>query len=382
MSYKDRTKVVKEGGTGVQSHTAYGVVAGGTTSTGDVQNAGAGASSEFLTSQDAGALPAWVPQPTIWENLASDPVSPSNGDVWFNTSSNTFKGATVISATAWTTKANYPLTTNQLPTGAGNPEDALGGSGKSPYTQTYRYSLSGDSWTAKTSMNNVHLNGGSAGADGSDVLAYGSGFSKTAERYDGGANTWTNKASMSVNCALFGTSGEAATAFRIAGSTSPAVGTNTTELYDGTGDSWTSKANYSLTIIWLGGAGAGGGDAVGFGGNLSSNSYLWDSSGNSWSATGSLAVARYSMGMSGTVSDAFSIGGDNTSPSTTTQRYQSATWSSIASLNTGTKGCGSSSFASGINLALKWGGSSPGGNTNKTELLTSSTTTIITFTVT
>ena len=88
------------------------------------------------------------------------------------------------------------------------------------------------------------------------------------------------------------------------------------------------------------------------------------------------------MGMSGTVSDAFCIGGDNTSPSTTTQRYQSATWATTASLNTATKGCGSSSFASGTNLALKWGGSSPSGNTNKTELLTSSSTTIVTFTVT
>jgi len=51
---------VADGGTGVSSFTAYSVVAGGTTSTGALQNvSGVGTSGDVLTSNGAGALPTW-----------------------------------------------------------------------------------------------------------------------------------------------------------------------------------------------------------------------------------------------------------------------------------------------------------------------------------
>ncbi|HSA08091.1 MAG TPA: hypothetical protein P5099_01870 [Candidatus Moranbacteria bacterium] len=50
---------VQYGGTGVSSLTAYGLIFGGTTSTGAVQSLGTGTSGQVLTSQGAGALPTW-----------------------------------------------------------------------------------------------------------------------------------------------------------------------------------------------------------------------------------------------------------------------------------------------------------------------------------
>lgn len=61
MSYKRISpQPITEGGTGVQSNTAYAVLCGGTTSTGAVQSiASVGSAGEVLTSNGAGALPTF-----------------------------------------------------------------------------------------------------------------------------------------------------------------------------------------------------------------------------------------------------------------------------------------------------------------------------------
>lgn len=65
MAYKQISpQVVTEGGTGVQSATAYAVLCGGTTATGAFQSiAGVGTSGQVLTSNDAGALPTFQSLP-------------------------------------------------------------------------------------------------------------------------------------------------------------------------------------------------------------------------------------------------------------------------------------------------------------------------------
>lgn len=50
---------VAGGGTGITTTTAYGILAGGTTSTGAFQNTGAGTAGQVLTSNGAGALPTF-----------------------------------------------------------------------------------------------------------------------------------------------------------------------------------------------------------------------------------------------------------------------------------------------------------------------------------
>jgi hypothetical protein len=50
---------ITKGGTQVASTTAYGVLCGGTTSTGALQNAGTGTSGQFLVSNGSSSLPTW-----------------------------------------------------------------------------------------------------------------------------------------------------------------------------------------------------------------------------------------------------------------------------------------------------------------------------------
>lgn len=63
------TAVVGGGGTGIVTTTAYGVLCGGTTATGNFQNAGAGTSGQILKSGGAAALPSWVAPSSVGGSL-------------------------------------------------------------------------------------------------------------------------------------------------------------------------------------------------------------------------------------------------------------------------------------------------------------------------
>lgn len=76
------TATVPGGGTGDTSFTAYSVICGGTTSTGNLQNVvGVGSANQVLTSNGAGALPTWqtnsVNALQINLDAGTSPISPS-----------------------------------------------------------------------------------------------------------------------------------------------------------------------------------------------------------------------------------------------------------------------------------------------------------------
>ena len=77
------TAVVAGGGTGLTSTTAYGVLCGGTTTTGNLQNAGAGSSGQVLTSNGASALPTW-------QAAASSGFTSINIQTFSSTGANTY----------------------------------------------------------------------------------------------------------------------------------------------------------------------------------------------------------------------------------------------------------------------------------------------------
>lgn len=80
------TLVVANGGTGLSTTTAYGLIAAGTTSTGNFQQvSGTGTSGQVLTSNGAGALPTW-------QAGASGNVTTSGNNAF--TGANTFYNAT------------------------------------------------------------------------------------------------------------------------------------------------------------------------------------------------------------------------------------------------------------------------------------------------
>jgi len=96
---------VPKGGTGVATLTTYAIICGGTTTTGPLQSiASVGTASQVLTSNGAAALPTFQTAPNV--NIDYDPVSsdptPVDSQVWYNTTSNTFKGQANSSTVTFT----------------------------------------------------------------------------------------------------------------------------------------------------------------------------------------------------------------------------------------------------------------------------------------
>lgn len=75
------------GGTGIQSATAYSLIAAGTTSTGAWQSVGAGSAGQFLQSGGASALPAWTTATFPASAGTSGTILRSNGTNWVNSTS-------------------------------------------------------------------------------------------------------------------------------------------------------------------------------------------------------------------------------------------------------------------------------------------------------
>ena len=89
---------VSYGGTGLSTTTAYGVICGGTTSTGNLQNAGAGTSGQVLTSNGASALPSW--------QAVSNPTK-SYGSYYMQNNATTGNSTSFIKVTGTTTAGTY-----------------------------------------------------------------------------------------------------------------------------------------------------------------------------------------------------------------------------------------------------------------------------------
>lgn len=84
------------GGTGVATLTAYAVICGGTTTTNPVQSiASVGTAAQVLTSNGAAALPTFQAVATTnmsFQVLGSDPGSPTDGQVWYRSDTDVFRG--------------------------------------------------------------------------------------------------------------------------------------------------------------------------------------------------------------------------------------------------------------------------------------------------
>lgn len=113
------TVTVAQGGTGLSTTTAYGLIAAGTTATGNFQQvSGTGTSGQLLTSNGAGALPTWQ-TPAAGFSAAADNTF-TGTQTFAGTSSKLAEVLTnaaevvTVSATAATGTINYNITTQSV----------------------------------------------------------------------------------------------------------------------------------------------------------------------------------------------------------------------------------------------------------------------------
>jgi len=310
------------------------------------------------------------------KNYSSDPSSDIEGQIWYNSTSGTFKSQVILAA-AWASGGSLPATRAEMG-GAGTQTAGLGFGGfNSPpfttYADTYKYD--GTSWTATGNMVNGRMQMASAGTQ---TAAFGAGgyaqpVGRT-EKFDG--TSWTSSGNLNTNRRLIAGSGTQ-TAGLALGGFAPGAST-AAEAYDGT--SWTNIT--SLPAASNSGSAFGTQTASLYTAASGpafpdSSSIFWN--GSTWTTGGSLNTGRASAGSSGINTAGIIFGG--TPSGTFTELYNGTSFSTSGNMSTGRHNIGGARSAPN-SAALGFGGYSyPGSFKNNTEEFTGAVTSTKTVTV-
>jgi hypothetical protein len=311
--------------------------------------------------------------------LDSDPPNPIQGQMWFNSTTQTLKGAeaaTIVDAT-WASGGSLP-SPMYLGTSCGaSNTSGMAMTGYSDPSITYSsaaYQYDGASWTAVASLNTGKNNASSAkNSPITTTLNYaGDGpgtYSATNESWNN--TTWTEEADLNV-------SGNAATGFGVSSTSAGRAGGQSsvtppsgphftgTEIWNGT--SWTEVNNLAASRRYAGGVGTvtaalyigGDTDNPSFpGGRITARVESWN--GTSWTEIADLNTARYSLGTSGTQTSALAFGGQNPPPYTTlTEFWNGTSWTELNDMAIARRGgTGNGSSSSALSVAGDYPGSPP-----------------------
>ena len=234
--------------------------------------------------------------------VASDPPSPAEGDIWYNTTTGTIRFRTQLGA--WAT-ANDMNTVKFGAQGAGSQTAGLTFGGESgPVRIGNTESYNGTTWTEVADLSTVRGEGNGAGTQTSAIAFHGNSnpttFLTSTETWNG--SSWTSSPS-----------------------------TNSGKLQTNVG----------------GGIGEVSTAALGTGGRNPPTSYLSATesyNGSSWTEVNDLNTARSNAGGAGTNTSAIVAGGSTPSPTAISESWNGTSWTEVADLNN----AGSARTASGI----------------------------------
>ena len=279
------------------------------------------------------------------KSLASDPSPVSNGDIWYNSTSQTLKGVVPVSAWSSGGALNTAVEQNQAFGLTQNAAISVGGAQDLNGTESYN----GTAWTNVADMgSNRRTTWCAVGTQTAGLCAGGyDGTSPVANSEEWNGSSWSE--GNNLNTGRYGNQGGGSQTSAITwsgtsdgGSTFPTA----SESYDGT--SWTAT-NPTNTGMYKS-AGAGTSElALKFGGGGSTATESFD--GTNWTTVGSLNTARADSGGAGTQTLAIAISG-NPIPvaGSKTELWNGTAWSeSPATIGTArASGGGAGSQTSGL----------------------------------
>jgi len=299
--------------------------------------------------------------------LSSDPTNESEGQVWYNSTSGTFK-STLVSA-AWSSASNM-TTAQQNPGGFGIQTAAVSVGGNTPPNSNKTEEYNGSGWSAGGDYPQSLIGIGTAGTLTAG-LAFGGRVPAgvtTCNEYDG--STWTGGGAYPTIISLACGVGPQTAALAATGDIAPTSPRYTDLCNDYNGTSWTAATSntgtarydamaagtataaaicggidggggateeYDGTNWTVGGAnlfnvGAGGSSKNGtsddwmvFGGDFPSNNLTAGYDGTSWAATPNLATARFGAGGAGTGTSGLCFAGREPGYSTLTEEFNKST---------------------------------------------------------
>jgi hypothetical protein len=323
-------------------------------------------------------LPAAI---EVIESVATDPVSPDEGEVWYNSTDNVLKVQSATTVGTWASGGTLS-TTRYGRSAFGTQTSTLVSGGESnalapPYgytTDSEQYN--GTAWTSGTALPQTNSRAVGVGIftaglvfGGGDETTPGAPGTTTL-KYNG--TSWTSTGNMTVSrydAAGNGTN-TAAIAFGGANSSPPFNIRTTAETFTST--AWTSITGLNTARLSLASSkDAPNSVALAFGGYApgpaaaSAATEEWN--GTSWTNKNSMNTARSDLGGTGTVGSAIAFGG--TPPSTgATEIWNGTSWSNNPSSMANARFRIASSGSSSSGLAS--GGYNGNAPTNNASLLT------------
>lgn len=273
---------------------------------------------------------------------ASDPSNPSDGEIWYNTTSSSLKGHLQLSA-AFSSGGTVPKAIQGG--GSGGTQTAAWAAGGLQYpggTSNKTWTYNGTSWTEGNTIPANYFIGGSTGPDAAGLLFDGIGsYGPGTATYEWDGTNWTSGGALPAigpggNSYASG-AGTQTAALAIGGIGDPPPA-RVDRVIDYNGASWTSGTNTPLptagtasdgpnTATWIGGGDGGPG--------MSTKSFEFN--GASWTASGDIGTALpqgiQAQGW-GPQTSAIIAGGTSSAPtSTISQVYDGTSWATGASMS-------------------------------------------------
>ena len=152
--------------------------------------------------------------------VTSDPPSPVNGQVWYNSTDQVMKGFTSNPAGGWASGGNLNTARWIYTHGAGTQTEGLvygGESGPGAVTEAYN----GTSWTEVNDLNNTGKAMGGGGAYTSALTAGGSGRLTNSESWNG--TSWQETTDLNTGRFVVGSGGTKTDGMIFGGRTTPTV---------------------------------------------------------------------------------------------------------------------------------------------------------------
>tara|TARA_R100001082_G_scaffold60704_2_gene33756 strand:+ start:224 stop:1213 length:990 start_codon:yes stop_codon:yes gene_type:complete len=309
------------------------------------------------------------------KHLSSNPPAPLEGEIWYNTTTQTLKVAPAISA--WASGNNMNTARSGFNGQAYGTKDsslASGGSATTKVTTTEEYD--GTDWTASNNMNTARNQMAGFGIQTAAVAAGGqlqpTNQTQATEEYNG--TSWTSVTNTPQHAYTAAGAGILTAGVIFGGQTAPggdpgqATNTNVTLEYDGT--NWTSGGNINTVSQRRGGAGTQTAALAISGDVPTANVEQYD--GSSWTEGPNVNTARGNSGASGTTTSALFFGGyPNIAHSET---YDGSSWTEGPNLGTARYGCVGAGNSNTSALAAGGGAGAPSSVTAATEEFSQSAT--------
>jgi len=307
------------------------------------------------------------------KNYSSDPSSDIEGQIWYNSTSGTFKSQVLVAA-AWASGGNINTTRRNL-AGFGTQTAGVIAGGFIPPSSTATEKYDGTTWTTSGSLPTAKESTlGGAGTQTAGLVAGGSGPDNgpaySASTFEFNGSTWSPGGNLNQGGLSRRMVGTQTATLGTGGYIGGGNFTNATEEYDGT--NWTTGGNFPGTPdTYQHGAGTQTAAVNSVPSGPTLGTFYYD--GTSWtqaSASGPPSGAFTGSGHQGSQT-AFSTFGP-----TSTGLWNGTSWTTSANLSTSRSGGGDA----GNSTSALYAAGYTGANTNVTEEFTGDTLTTKTIT--